>query len=117
MRFSFTLIAFAGLAASVSAAHLKLVARQYPSMYDIIVRWTHDCSHHLQLACADPCIANADLDGCFSDDNNCLCHSAAFVDSVTACIDTSCSGSDVATAEAVAQEICADVVRARSFLM
>ncbi|PCH37449.1 hypothetical protein WOLCODRAFT_140869 [Wolfiporia cocos MD-104 SS10] len=56
--------------------------------------------------CADSCLENADLDGCNESDDTCLCHSQAFVNSVTACIAAACSGSDLQEADSDAQQLC-----------
>lgn len=54
---------------------------------------------------------DADFDGCNSSDDTCLCNSSTFVNSVTSCIESSCSGNDLATAESDAQQLCLAVVR------
>ncbi|THH06262.1 hypothetical protein EW145_g4218 [Phellinidium pouzarii] len=59
--------------------------------------------------CAIACIQTANLDGCSSSDDVCLCSNAAFVNSTTSCIESTCSGSDLAAAEAFAQENCGAV--------
>ncbi|KIJ16487.1 hypothetical protein PAXINDRAFT_168597 [Paxillus involutus ATCC 200175] len=56
--------------------------------------------------CAAPCLANANFDGCSPDDDTCLCHDQTFIDSTTSCIQSSCTGSDLAEAEAFAQSLC-----------
>lgn len=65
--------------------------------------------------CASSCLADADFDGCNSTDDTCLCKSSTFVNSVTSCIESSCSGNDLQTAEADAQQLCLAVVRALSY--
>ncbi|KIK93680.1 hypothetical protein PAXRUDRAFT_144531 [Paxillus rubicundulus Ve08.2h10] len=84
MRFAVALFALTGVS-SVSSA---LVARQsLPN-------------------CAAPCLTNANFDGCSPDDDSCLCHDQVFIDSTTSCIQSSCTGSDLAEAEAFAQSLC-----------
>ncbi|EDQ99285.1 uncharacterized protein LACBIDRAFT_295998 [Laccaria bicolor S238N-H82] len=58
-------------------------------------------------SCAGECIASADLGGCATTDNACLCKSKVFVSSTAACIERTCTGSDLATAIAAAEAICA----------
>ncbi|KAH9947877.1 hypothetical protein B0H21DRAFT_736774 [Amylocystis lapponica] len=87
MRFAIALVALSALSASASS----LLRRQsLPS-------------------CADPCIENADLGSCSASDDTCLCNSSAFVNSVTSCITSSCTGSDLAEAEQAAVALCAAV--------
>ncbi|KAH8101715.1 hypothetical protein BXZ70DRAFT_931648 [Cristinia sonorae] len=59
--------------------------------------------------CANPCIQNADVGSCFSDDLNCLCKSPSFINSTTKCIVDACSPEDTLTAQAVAQGFCLTV--------
>jgi cell division septation protein DedD len=59
--------------------------------------------------CAATCLASADYGSCQPTDNACLCKNSAFIQSSTACIEKSCSGSDLTTAEADAQALCAQV--------
>ncbi|KIJ64734.1 hypothetical protein HYDPIDRAFT_28101 [Hydnomerulius pinastri MD-312] len=85
MRFSVALVA---LTAAVSSASAALIARQsLPN-------------------CAAPCLANADFGGCAQDDDTCLCNNQAFISSTTSCIQSSCTGNDLATAESFAQQLC-----------
>ncbi|KAH7883104.1 hypothetical protein F5I97DRAFT_1930688 [Phlebopus sp. FC_14] len=85
MRFT---AAFFGLSVIVSSVSAALVARQsLPN-------------------CAAPCLANANYGGCAQDDDTCLCHNQSFVNSTTSCIESSCSGSDLAEAESFAQQLC-----------
>ncbi|KAF8843506.1 hypothetical protein BDN67DRAFT_1066887 [Paxillus ammoniavirescens] len=84
MRFAVALFALT----AVSSASSALVARQsLPN-------------------CAAPCLANANFDGCSPDDDSCLCHDQTFINSTTSCIQSSCTGSDLAEAEAFAQSLC-----------
>ncbi|KXN93055.1 hypothetical protein AN958_10372 [Leucoagaricus sp. SymC.cos] len=62
-------------------------------------------------ACAMQCLSTADLDGCVSTDNACLCKSTKFVESSTVCIGNTCKGSDLQAALQAAQQLCAIVVR------
>ncbi|KAG2757217.1 hypothetical protein P692DRAFT_20377503 [Suillus brevipes Sb2] len=57
--------------------------------------------------CAVPCLKNADYGNCASTDDSCLCHSQAFINSTTSCIQASCTGSDLTNAEAASQSLCA----------
>ncbi|EJD01850.1 uncharacterized protein FOMMEDRAFT_88233 [Fomitiporia mediterranea MF3/22] len=84
MRFTITLL-FAGVASAF------LVSRQNVPQ------------------CALTCIGNADLGGCSATDNQCLCTNQQFIQSTTTCIESTCSGSDLAAAEAFAQQSCASV--------
>ncbi|KAG1838901.1 hypothetical protein DFJ58DRAFT_813253 [Suillus subalutaceus] len=59
--------------------------------------------------CAVPCLTDADFGNCSSTDDSCLCHSQAFVNSTTSCIQASCTGSDLTNAEAASQSLCAAV--------
>ncbi|KAF7985977.1 hypothetical protein HWV62_41276 [Athelia sp. TMB] len=87
MRFSTVLAALA--LSAVASASTGLYARQsYPD-------------------CAIPCLEDADLGDCAATDNACLCADQAFVASTTACIAGACSGADLASADALAQELCA----------
>ena len=47
---------------------------------------------------------------CSSTDNTCLCKNQYFIDSVTSCLQKTCSSDEVETANAGAQEICKSVV-------
>jgi len=89
MRFTFALLAFTGALATVSAVSTGsgLFKRQFPN-------------------CADACLTNADTGACPSGDDTCLCNNAAFVNSVTSCISSSCTGSDLTTADADARQLC-----------
>ena len=57
-------------------------------------------------SCATTCIANADLGGCQMGDDSCLCHNEAFINSTTTCIQSTCTGQDLQTAEYDAQQLC-----------
>ncbi|KAK0186516.1 hypothetical protein F5146DRAFT_133983 [Armillaria mellea] len=59
--------------------------------------------------CALPCITNVDYGSCSPSDNACLCKSATYVNTTTTCIESSCTGSDLTTAIATAQALCAEV--------
>ncbi|KAG1792029.1 uncharacterized protein HD556DRAFT_1382354 [Suillus plorans] len=59
--------------------------------------------------CAVPCLTDADFGNCSSTDDNCLCHSQAFINSTTTCIHASCTGSDLTNADAASQSLCAAV--------
>lgn len=63
------------------------------------------------IDCALPCITNVDYGSCSPSDNACLCKSATYVNTTTTCIESSCTGSDLTTAIATAQALCAEVVR------
>ncbi|TFK68139.1 hypothetical protein BDN72DRAFT_769779 [Pluteus cervinus] len=86
MRFS---IAVAAIFGAVSASAV-LLPRQFPD-------------------CATACMANADPGSCQVTDNHCLCEDAAFVNSVTSCITSSCTGADLQTSLDGAQQLCAAV--------
>ncbi|KAI0299375.1 hypothetical protein B0F90DRAFT_1631242, partial [Multifurca ochricompacta] len=62
-------------------------------------------------ACAQPCLAKADLGNCLSGEVHCLCTNQAFIVSTTQCFISSCSGTDLQTAEQIAQETCRAAVR------
>ena len=51
---------------------------------------------------------------CSSTDNTCLCKNQSFIDSVTSCLQKTCSSDEVETANAGAQEICKSVVSVES---
>ncbi|KAG1744817.1 hypothetical protein EDB19DRAFT_1874378 [Suillus lakei] len=88
MRFAVVVLA---LSVAFSSAYAALMARQsLPN-------------------CAVPCLTNADFGNCSETDDNCLCHSQAFINSTTTCIQSSCSGSDLTNAEAASQQLCAAV--------
>ncbi|KAJ8082593.1 hypothetical protein AAF712_012530 [Marasmius tenuissimus] len=57
--------------------------------------------------CALTCISSANTNGCSSTDLGCLCKNDEFIKSAAACIDSTCTGNDVATARESAQELCA----------
>ncbi|KAK0444253.1 uncharacterized protein EV420DRAFT_1574977 [Desarmillaria tabescens] len=59
--------------------------------------------------CALPCITNVDYGSCSPSDNACLCKSETYVNTTTTCIESSCTGSDLTTAIATAQALCAEV--------
>ncbi|EPS96370.1 hypothetical protein FOMPIDRAFT_1032413 [Fomitopsis schrenkii] len=86
MRFTFAVLA---LAATLSAASANVWKRQsLPS-------------------CAENCIGSASTGGCSASDEQCLCSSSAFVDSVESCIEKSCDASDVQASLAAAEALCA----------
>ncbi|EPS96363.1 hypothetical protein FOMPIDRAFT_1032411 [Fomitopsis schrenkii] len=85
MRCTFALTALLSALATAQASYL--LKRQFPS-------------------CASSCLVNADFGNCNSTDDTCLCNSSTFVNSVTSCIESSCSGNDLETAEADAQQLC-----------
>ncbi|OCH90486.1 hypothetical protein OBBRIDRAFT_834981 [Obba rivulosa] len=87
MRFALAVLALATLA---SASIAPLSKRQFPD-------------------CAENCLVDADFGSCSQTDDVCLCNSASFVNSVTSCITSSCSGSDLTTAESEAVGLCAAV--------
>ena len=58
------------------------------------------------LECALVCIANAPLGGCASTDNKCLCENPIFIDNVQSCIQSTCTGEDLTTAENFITETC-----------
>ncbi|KAH9934186.1 uncharacterized protein B0H18DRAFT_979865 [Fomitopsis serialis] len=85
MRCALALTTLLSALATVQASYL--LRRQFPS-------------------CAESCLADANFDGCNSSDDTCLCKSSAFVNSVTSCIQSSCTGNDLTTAESDAQQLC-----------
>ncbi|EMD36956.1 hypothetical protein CERSUDRAFT_83981 [Gelatoporia subvermispora B] len=87
MRFSLAVLALATVA---SASIAPLSKRQFPD-------------------CAENCLVDADFGSCSQTDDVCLCNSSAFVNSVTSCITSSCTGSDLTTAEGEAVGLCAAV--------
>jgi len=61
----------------------------------------------LIATCPQSCWDAADYGSCNSDsDASCLCNEPAFVESVSACVEGSCSASDVAEYQQLADEIC-----------
>lgn len=60
----------------------------------------------MAIECALTCIASANLAGCSSTDNKCLCTSQAFISSTTTCIESTCQGDDLQNAIAFAQQTC-----------
>ncbi|OSD00537.1 hypothetical protein PYCCODRAFT_1453309 [Trametes coccinea BRFM310] len=89
MRF-FAVLALAAALSTASAAQIDRRQAGYPS-------------------CALPCLASADFGSCDPTDDNCLCHSSGFINSVTSCVVSACSGSDLQQAESAAQQACASV--------
>ncbi|OAX36897.1 hypothetical protein K503DRAFT_694271 [Rhizopogon vinicolor AM-OR11-026] len=88
MRFP---IAILTLSAALSSAFASLTARQsLPN-------------------CAATCLADADYGTCASTDDTCLCNSPAFINSTTTCIQATCTGSDLTSAEEASQALCAAV--------
>ncbi|KII91555.1 hypothetical protein PLICRDRAFT_84951, partial [Plicaturopsis crispa FD-325 SS-3] len=61
--------------------------------------------------CAAPCLSGSSVNygGCSPQDNKCLCNSQTFVQSSTACIQSSCTGDDLTNAEELAQSLCAAI--------
>ncbi|KAL1714344.1 hypothetical protein EV715DRAFT_257538 [Schizophyllum commune] len=59
--------------------------------------------------CYFTCAAAGDMGDCSSTDNTCLCKNQSFIDSVTSCLQKTCSSDEVETANAGAQEICKSV--------
>ncbi|KAI0301309.1 hypothetical protein BC826DRAFT_558394 [Russula brevipes] len=58
-------------------------------------------------ACAQSCLANAKSTKCLSGEVQCLCEDTDFINNTTACFLSSCSGSDLQTAEDTARKNCA----------
>jgi len=87
MRFALAAALFAFAASSASAATLDARQSGVPQ-------------------CGLTCLTNANLGGCASNDNKCLCSNPAFVSSTTQCIQSSCTGSDLQAAETFAQQTC-----------
>ncbi|KAH7910722.1 hypothetical protein BJ138DRAFT_1152258 [Hygrophoropsis aurantiaca] len=85
MRFTFAFTALSAALSVVSAA--TFTPRQLPN-------------------CAAACLAEANYGGCNSDDDTCLCNSQVFIQSSTQCIQQTCTGSDLTTAESDAQQLC-----------
>ncbi|KZP09227.1 hypothetical protein FIBSPDRAFT_1047496 [Athelia psychrophila] len=91
MQFSMFLIALFSVILSGSASASTFYARQsLPS-------------------CAVPCIENANYGTCGQQDNVCMCNDDNFIDTTTACIESTCSGSDLINAEQYSQAICRSV--------
>ncbi|TRM67182.1 hypothetical protein BD626DRAFT_484984 [Schizophyllum amplum] len=60
--------------------------------------------------CYFTCAAAGDMGDCSPTDNTCLCENKSFIDSVTSCLQTTCSSDDeLDEANAGAQEICKSV--------
>ena len=114
MRFSTIAFTLFGAAASASAS--SLFARQdtlpgepnAPSGYRVL-RLTVLC--YILLACAIPCTTSANLGGCVATDTQCLCTNTAFVSSTTTCVQTACTGADLAAALKFSVDLCLKVVR------
>jgi len=74
----------------------------FPASASIVARQTAP-------SCAVPCLNDANFGSCSKQDYTCLCNSQPFVTSVTNCVESSCSGSDLANAETAAEAICSAV--------
>ncbi|KAI0252808.1 hypothetical protein BJV78DRAFT_269951 [Lactifluus subvellereus] len=57
-------------------------------------------------ACAQACLAKADLGKCTAQEVQCLCTEQSFVVSTTQCFQQNCDNSDLQVAEKVAEESC-----------
>ncbi|KAI0718654.1 hypothetical protein C8Q72DRAFT_789037 [Fomitopsis betulina] len=57
--------------------------------------------------CAESCIGSATVGSCSASDEQCLCSSSAFVDSVESCIEKSCSAGDIQSSLQAAEAVCA----------
>ncbi|KIK01974.1 hypothetical protein K443DRAFT_543728 [Laccaria amethystina LaAM-08-1] len=57
-------------------------------------------------ACASACFASTDLGGCSATDYACLCNSKAFSSNIAACIEKTCTGSDLTTAISAGEQLC-----------
>nr|GAT52731.1 predicted protein [Mycena chlorophos] len=91
MRFTAAVAVFSLFAAS-TASTLPLLQRQsgFPT-------------------CANECLANPNLGGCQAGDDTCLCNNNTFVTSTFQCIESACTGEDLATAIQGAYELCLSV--------
>ncbi|EIW79793.1 hypothetical protein CONPUDRAFT_26321, partial [Coniophora puteana RWD-64-598 SS2] len=67
---------------------------------------THAFSCSNLPACATNCLASADMGDCQEGDDTCLCNNQAFINSTTSCIQSTCTGQDLQTAEYDAQQLC-----------
>ncbi|KIP03281.1 hypothetical protein PHLGIDRAFT_20269 [Phlebiopsis gigantea 11061_1 CR5-6] len=57
--------------------------------------------------CATDCVLNPpSLFGCSATDNQCLCTNQQYVAATTQCIETACSATDAASAEAASRQLC-----------
>ncbi|KAI1792478.1 hypothetical protein LXA43DRAFT_1093711 [Ganoderma leucocontextum] len=56
--------------------------------------------------CSQSCLTDANFGSCDPLDDACLCKDSGFVSSVTSCISSACTGSDLTNAEAAAQQLC-----------
>ncbi|KAI0701948.1 hypothetical protein BC835DRAFT_1517547 [Cytidiella melzeri] len=87
----FALAAVLVVASTVSAVSLQARQASFPN-------------------CALSCVTNPpNLFGCDASDNTCLCNSAPYVAATTQCIESACSASDAASAEALSRQLCAAV--------
>jgi hypothetical protein len=102
-RFSF------GCHPSVRSVPLRSPISLPWSVPDIVSSNTFELK--IRIACANPCLASANMTGCISSDIHCLCTNTAFISSTTNCIYGACNGTDLQSALATAREICAKVVR------
>ncbi|KAF8314520.1 hypothetical protein DL93DRAFT_2080179 [Clavulina sp. PMI_390] len=115
-----SIIIAATLAVVASATPFDLSRRDYPSK--LLFFLSPDASFtdsHLSpvTACADSCLANANLDGCGATDYSCLCQDHTFLDTTTQCIYNACTDpTDLQQAVATASAVCAAAVRASSAL-
>ncbi|KAG8950816.1 hypothetical protein FRC04_007048, partial [Tulasnella sp. 424] len=58
-------------------------------------------------ACATPCFSQAPTTGsCASTDDACLCKDTSYVQSVSTCVHSACTGQDLTTAELVGSALC-----------
>lgn len=56
--------------------------------------------------CEGTCIASANLGSCAATDTACLCKSDTFISSVAACVEKTCTGSDLSTAITATEQLC-----------
>ncbi|KAG9045801.1 hypothetical protein FS837_005630 [Tulasnella sp. UAMH 9824] len=57
-------------------------------------------------ACAQGCVQNASLGNCQANDAACLCRDPTYVQNVTSCVGSKCTGQDLMTATIVGQASC-----------
>ncbi|KAH9929087.1 cytochrome P450 [Epithele typhae] len=96
MRF-FAVLAFVAAASAVSMRAPLTRRQSFPA--------------NVGADCSTACLTGADFGTCDPLDDGCLCNSSSFVNSVTTCIETACTGSDLENAEAAARQLCLAVVR------
>ena len=58
------------------------------------------------IACAEDCVEIANTGDCSATDEQCLCSSSVFVDSVQSCIEVTCFSSDIQTAFQAIDNVC-----------